>query len=276
MTSRRRAELVTALSGVAATQVDFDTPMPESALDVAWPMTSDGYPNVSQEIDRILSCDQQDLTAKEVDRRIVRFDMDYDADPSLMAIHLAYLLGVAAAPAGVPVNESQTLTKVGTGGTFKAGLPVGGFTKWTPDLPHNVTAAALKTALENINRIGKGNVTVTFLDPDWTITFANNLANADMPTLALDTTGLTGGVHTIAEATKGVQRKHLISRISGFQPPAFSFASGFRNSDKRMRFHKSAVSDTFRASGSATSPRVTASWGMVASGEVNVDRKSVV
>lgn len=270
MTTRRRAELVTALSGVGAIQVDFDTPRAEAILDTAWPMTSDSYPNVSQEIDRILSCDQQDLTGKEVVRRLTRFDMDYDADPTLMAINMAYQLGVAAAPVGSPVNEVQTLTRVGTGGTFRIGLPVGAFTKYTPQLVFNPTAAELKTALENINRIGRGNVTVGLAGADYTITFVNNLANADMPLLVLDTALLTGGVHTIVQTTAGVQRRHALSRISGFQPPAFGFASGFRNSSQRMRLHKSAVSDTFRISGSASQPRVTVNWGMVASGEVSV------
>lgn len=272
MTTRRRAELVTALSGVAAIQTDFDTPRLESVLDTAWPMTSDSYPNVVQEIDRILSCDQQDLTAKEVMRRITRFDMDYDADPILMAIHAAYLLGVAAAPTGSPANEVQTLTKVGSGGTFRIGLPVpnSSIVKYTPQLPFGVTAAALKTALENINLIGRGNVQVTFLDPDWTITFQNNLANADMPLLTLDTALLTGGVHTIVQTTQGVQRKHTLTRISGFQPPAYDLAVGFRNSDKNMRFHKSGVADTMRITGSAAQPRVQVNWGMIASGEVTL------
>lgn len=267
MTTRRRAELVTALSGVAAIQTNFDTPRLESVLDTAWPMTSDSYANKIQEIDRILSCDQQDLTGKEVIRRIVRFDMDYDADPTLMAIHLALTMGVAAAPTGTPANEVQTLTKVGTGGTFRIGVPVGAFTKYTPNLPAAPTAAQLKTALENINRIGRGNVTVSLLVNDYTITFVNNLANADMPLLVLDTALLTGGVHTIVQTTPGVQRKHGLSRITGFQPPAFGFATGFRNSDKKMRLFKSAVSDTFRVSGSAGQPRVTVNWGMVASAE---------
>lgn len=270
MTTRRRAELVTALSGTGAIQVDFDTPRAESVLDTAWPMTSDSYPNVAQEIDRILSCDQQDLTAKELMRRITRFDMDYDADPTLMAIHLAYLMGVAAAPVGAPANEVQTLTRVGTGGTLRVGIPVGAFTKYTPQLAWNISAADLKTALENLNVIGRGNVTVGLVGADYTITFVNNLANADMPLLVLDTALLTGGVHTIVQTTAGVQRRHALSRISGFQPPAYGFAAGFRNSDKRLRLHKSAVADTFRASGSAAQPRVTVNWGMIASGEVSL------
>lgn len=272
MADRRRADLVTAFSGTAAIQTNFDTPRAESVLDTAWPVTSDSYPNVSQELDRILDCSQQDLVAKEVIRRITRFDIDYDADPRLMAIHLAYLLGVAAAPTGTPTNEVQTITSTATGGTGRIGVPVGSVTKYTPSLPFDVTAAAMKTALENINFIGRGNVTVTLLAGVYTITFINNHANDNMGQLvahADNSTSLTGGTWTFATTVPGVQRDHHLTRITGFQPPAYGTAVGFRSSDKLMRLFKSVVADSFRASGSHAQPRINVNWGMVASGEVS-------
>src|SRR5689334_2530953 len=123
MATRRRADLLVAFSGVAAVQSNFDTPVAENAIDTAWAMTSDSYPNVAQEIDRILDCQQQDLVAKETLRRIMRFDLDYEADPILMAIHLAYMLSVAASPTGSPANQVERFTQgVGlSGGTWQIG-----------------------------------------------------------------------------------------------------------------------------------------------------------
>lgn len=272
MATRRRADLVTAFSGIAGIQANFDTPMPEASLDTAWPVTSDSYPNVSQELDRILDCSQQDLVAKEVIRRITRFDIDYDADPRLMAIHLAYMLGVAAAPTGTPANEQQTITNTATGGVGKVGVVVGSVTKYTPALAWNVPAADMKTALENLNFIGRGNTTVVLAAGVYTITFTNNHANDNMPQLvghADNATTLTGGGWAITTTVPGVQRDHKLTRIAGFQPPAYGMAVGFRSSDKLMRLFKSVVADSFRASGSHAQPRVTVNWGMVASGEVS-------
>lgn len=269
MTDRRRADLVTVFSGVGAAQTNFDTPRAEAVLDTAWPVTSDSYPNVSQELDRILDCSQQDLVAKEVIRRLVRFDIDYDADPKLMAIHLAYILGVAAAPTGTPANEVQTITNTATGGTGRIGVVVGSVTKYTPQLAFNVSAADMKTALENINFIGRGNTTVTLALGVYTVTFVNNHANDDMPALVPDNTLLTGGTWAVATTVPGVQRDHGLTRIAGFQPPSYPFAVGFRNSNKLMRLFKSGTADTFRATGSHAQPRVNVNWGMVASAEVS-------
>jgi len=269
MTDRRRADLVTAFSGIAGIQANFDTPMPEAALDTAWPVTSDSYPNVSQQLDRILDCSQQDLVAKEVIRRLVKFDFDYDADPRLMAVHMAYIMGVAAAPTGTPANEVQTITSTATGGSAKVGVVVGSVTKYTPLLAFNVSAADLKTALENLNFIGRGNTTVTLVGGVYTITFTNNHANDDIPQLVVvgNGTTLTGGTWTPATTTPGVQRDHHLTRIAGFQPPAYGAAVGFRTSNKLMKFFKSGVADTFRATGSHVQPRVNVNWAMVASGE---------
>jgi hypothetical protein len=277
MTDRRRADLVVAFSGVGAIQTNFDTPRAEAVLDTAWPVTSDSYPNVSQELDRILDCSQQDLVAKEVVRRLVRFDIDYDADPKLVAIHLAYLLGVAAAPTGTPANEVQTITSTATGGTGRIGVVVGSVTKYTPQLVFNVAAVDMKTALENINFIGRGNVTVSLAAGVYTITWVNNHANDNIASLVVDGALLTGGSWTPATTTQGAQRSHHITRISGFQPPAYGMAVGFRNSDKPMRLFKSVVADTLRITGSHNQPRVNVNWGMVASAEVsNVSGSYVV
>lgn len=270
MATRRRADLIVALSGLGKRQADFDTPVAEAAIDTSWAMTSDSYPNVAREIDRILDCQQQDLVAKEVLRRIMRFDFDYEADPLLMSIHLAYMMSVAAAPTGTPANQIERFTQgVGlSGGVWKIGVLVGSVVKLTQPLAWNATAAEVKTAVENISYIGRGNTTVTFSVDHWDVTLVNNWARGAI-TFSIVVTGLTGGTITRATNTPADQNRHAMTRITGFQPVAFGLVVGFRNSDKLPKFYKSVVANTMTIRASHAQPRVTANMGVVGSGEVS-------
>lgn len=281
MGSQRRANLVLALSSIAAVQSNFDTPFAEADLDASWAMTSDSYPNISREIDRILDCQQQDLVAKEELRRLMRFQFDYEADPLLMAVHLAYAMSVAAAPTGTPANQTQVLTRdVGvTAGTFKVGIAVGSVVKQTPPVAWNITDTDLKSAIEAIGFIGRGNTTVVFNSGarTWTIVYVNNLARAQMPQFTVDSTGLTGGAVVQSQTQPGVQKHHNLTRIAGFQPVAFCLAAGFRNSARLPKFYKSVVADAFGLRGSHAQPRVQASMTVIGSGEVsNVSSSYVI
>lgn len=269
MATRRRADLLVALSGSAAVQSNFDTRMDEDAIDTAWAMTSDNYPNVEQQIDRILDCQQQDLVAKETLRRIMRFDLDYEADPILMAIHLAYMMSVAASPTGTPADQVERFTQgVGlSGGFWRIGVLVGSVVKPTQPLAWNATALEVKTAVENISYVGRGNITVTLNVDHWDLTLVNNWAKGGI-TFSVITTDLVGGTITRATQTPAVQFSHALTRISGFQPVAFGLVAGFRNSDKRPKFYKSVVANTLTFRGSHADPRVTASMGVIGSGEV--------
>jgi hypothetical protein len=104
----------------------------------------------------------------------------------------------------------------------------------------------------------------------YTFTFQGNHAKDNMAALVVDSALLTGGTWTQAPVTDGAQYDHHLTRISGFQPPAYGMAVGFRSSDKRMRLFKSVVADTFRATGSHNQPRVNVNWGMVASAEASL------
>lgn len=269
MTTRRRADLIVALSGVGAVQSDFDTPVDEDAIDTAWAMTSDSYPNVSDELDRILDCQQQDLVAIEKFRRMMRFDFDYEADPLLMAIHLAYMMSVAATPTGTPANQVEVFTRgVGvTAGTWRIGVLVGALVKYTQPIAWNATAAVVKTAVENIAYIGRANTTVTFAVDHWDVTLVNNWARGSI-TFSVDNAGLTGGVVVRTTPTPADQNHHALTRISGFQPVAFGLVAGFRNSDKLPKFFKSVVANSLTLRASHAQPRVTANMGVIGSGEV--------
>lgn len=269
MTTRRRADLIVALSGVAARQSDFDTPVDEDAINTAWAMTSDSYPNVAQEIDRILDCQQQDLVAKEVLRRLMRFDFDYEADPLLMAIHLAYMMSVAGAPTGTPANQISVFTRGGgvTAGTWKIGVLVGSLVKYTAPLAWNAPAADVKMAVENISYVGRGNTTVTFTTDHWDVTLVNNWARGSI-TFSVVNTDLTGGVIVLTTPTPADQNHHALTRIAGFQPVAFGLVAGFRNSNRLPKIYKSVVANSMTLRASHAQPRVTANIGVIGSGEV--------
>jgi hypothetical protein len=90
-------------------------------------------------------------------------------------------------------SEVQTVTVTGTptGGTFTMSFK--GYTSGA--IAYNATAAAVKTALEALATIGTGGVTTTGGPLPGTpvvITFANQLANMNVPTLTA-TASFTGG-----------------------------------------------------------------------------------
>jgi len=269
MPARRRAELVLAFPNHGQAQSNFDTPMAESVLVKAWAMTSDSYPGIEREIDRLLNCTLERLVQKELLRRIMRFNFDFEANGQLISQLLAYKMGVAAAPTGTQANQVQTLTMTGTGGTWRVGITIGQYIKYTPYLAWNVSAANLKAAIENLTAIGRNNTTVTLSTGVYTITHVNNLARAEMPQYVVDGALLTGGTVTPLETVPGVQKTHALSEITTFQQPAFGFVVGYRNSSRLPRRYDSCVVDSLRISGAHAQPRLTANVGIVGSGNLN-------
>jgi hypothetical protein len=270
----RRGDFKVVLSGKGKVQPDFPTPMLPVDLDTAWKMTSDSYPNVVKEINRILDCRNQDLVAKELLRRIMRFDFDYEADPQLINIHLAYVMSLASAPTGTPANQTWVFTRgVGvTAGYWKIGIPVGSQVKWTALVPWNVTAANLKRTIENMAAIGRNNTTVVFdgTARTWTVTLVGNLARAELAVPSVNSTGLTGGVVVPTEGAAGVQLHHAIDRFAGYQSVAFGLICGFENSPAGIfpKAYKSVIANSYRFAGSHADPSVTANIGVVGSGDV--------
>jgi hypothetical protein len=97
--------------------------------------------------------------------------------------------------------QSVDITGTPTGGTFT--LAFG--SDVTGDIAYDADASAVEDALEALNNIGSGNVTVTGSNPNFTVTFGGDLANAKLPLLVGDETDLTGGTpgFTIARDTVG-------------------------------------------------------------------------
>lgn len=388
MPPRRRADLIVAFPNHGQRQTDFDTPIAESVLSRAWPMSSDSYPAVDREIDRILNCTLERLVEKELLKRIMRFGLDFEANGVLLGQIVAYLMGVAAAPFGVtPVNQVQTLirssdvdggtfrvsidgvlyttnlawnisavdlktaiellaalgsgntttaydagtrkwtiTMIGahahtelpvftvdgalltvsaspggsvaaaeltaavppqrnqiqtlvldtpTAGTFRIGIQIGQYIKYSSRLPFDVSAAAMKAAIENLTAIGRSNTTVARVDSGgggsvhtYTITHVNNLASAEMPVYSVDAAALTKTTAAFTETKTGVQLEHDITEITGFQPPAFGIAVGYKTSNRLPRKYNSVVVNTLHLTGAHSQPRVTAHLDVVGSADV--------
>src|SRR5205807_3558278 len=90
-----------------------------------------------------------------------------------------------------PADDTYSLVVQGySGGTFA--LTYGG---QTATLNYNATATDVRNALEGLDGIGTGNVTVTGGNGEpFTITFVGTLANAASSPLTADGSGLTGGL----------------------------------------------------------------------------------
>lgn len=263
MPTQRRRSYKFAMSGVGAVQPNFDTPMPDAALNTAWNITSDTLPAVEEELTRNLDCTQQDLTGVELQRRFASWGFDFEADPAMLAPAVAYLAGVAAAPTGSPRNQQFTLTRANaTGGSFFLNLPVGTRLKPTAPIPYNFTAADLKRALENLTAIGRGQLTVTDLTGGvFLIEVGGNLQRGSLGALAADVTALlgVGASVTVPETQTAIQRAHAISRTNGDQPPAWSAIIGSETSTRALRKWISLVLNSLRIGGGRNQPRVTAS-----------------
>lgn len=111
----------------------------------------------------------------------------------------------ALSSAGTETNEVVTFTVTGspTGGDFK--LTFGG--DETAVIAYNATAAVVQAALEALDSIGEGNVSVSgSAGGPWTATFVGALAGENVGAVTLSDNGLTGGSTpsvTISVGTSG-------------------------------------------------------------------------
>lgn len=82
----------------------------------------------------------------------------------------------------------------------------------TAALDYDATAGEIQTALEALENIGSGNVSVAS-GTDFDITFQGTLANAKLPKLTGDATSLTDGEITITRTTTGSEGDDLIMTV---------------------------------------------------------------
>jgi hypothetical protein len=106
---------------------------------------------------------------------------------------LAFAVGTDIRPrdfveiAVTPVDEAQTIVIVADGGIFQ--LTFGG--DETTDLPFDVTAGALQTALLALPSIGAGNAAVAAFGDGFMVTFGGDLAGQGLDLLVLSDNDLT-------------------------------------------------------------------------------------
>lgn len=98
------------------------------------------------------------------------------------------------------LNDQQTITITGTGGSFRARF--NGSAWVTVNLPV-ANAAALDTALEGISTIGTAGVTVTGTGPFVVEFTGTSFAGRAVPLIEIDPTSVTGGTVTIAHTRNG-------------------------------------------------------------------------
>lgn len=278
MPPQRRSSYIFAVNGAGAVQPNFDTPMPDSSLDTAWSVTSDTLPGVEEEIARILDCTQQDLVALDLQRRVMSWSVDLEADPNMLAPVVAYIESVAGAPTGTPANQRQQIVITASSGTFRQQMIIGGYAKLTPPIPYNPTIADVKRAVESLTAVGRGNTTVT--NPSGTtfvVEFTGNLARATMPLMTAIVTNLNVGATVVITQTQAaVQRAHAISRIAGYQPFAFSVMTGSKTSSRPRRKWSGVVADSLRIGGGRATPRLTSTLGVRGNADVGYADPSYV
>ena len=116
-------------------------------------------------------------------------------DPNTVSIYVGSAL----------TNEVQTVDVTGaTAGTFTLTfLGPEGDTDTTAGIAFNAAAATVQSALEALDNINAGDVTVTGTAPTWTVTYGGRLAGLNHGNLTIDGSGLTGGTATVTQATAG-------------------------------------------------------------------------
>ncbi len=113
-------------------------------------------------------------------------------------------------------NEIQTVVLNATNGTWT--LSYAGQT--TAALAHDVSAAALDTALEALSTIGTGNVAVTRTDDVYVIRFQGELNNLDVASLVANAAGLTLVIENLGGSTStGTGVVAVTTRVEGSATP---------------------------------------------------------
>lgn len=101
---------------------------------------------------------------------------------------------------GAAANAVQTITIAASAGTFT--LTWGG--KTTVAIDYDAVASEVEDALENLESIGEGNVSVTgSIGGPYIVEFIRDLGNQAVALIEADATNLNGGTATVAETTPG-------------------------------------------------------------------------
>lgn len=120
-------------------------------------------------------------------------------------------------PKGSAAVQAVTLGGSPTGGTFKLSF----VNQATAALAFDASAATVQAAIEALNAIGPGNVSVAGgAGGPWVLTFTGTLATTPVPTLGGDPSGLTG---TSPSVVVTVVAKGVLGAGQGLPPWDFDY-----------------------------------------------------
>jgi hypothetical protein len=217
-----------AISGVFKRQSGFGTAIPNADLDTRLNCSVDFEDVIQSEV--VYDCSGEDVFEETVESQLKRVTLTFASiTPQLLFGFIALKLGACAAPTGTAQNEKQTITIDATAGTFTITFAFEGKTGTTPALAYNASAAAVLAALEALDSIGEGNVTVGLAGSVYTVEFVGDLALANMPAMTTNAASLTGGTHTATVATTqaGGNKYHAATRSTDDSLPKTSIGCGY-------------------------------------------------
>jgi hypothetical protein len=111
---------------------------------------------------------------------------------------------LAGAGGGAGVNETQTVSRTATGGTFTITFD-GETTATIPADGTGLTAAAVLAAMQDLPNLNDGDVATSgSAGGPITITFQGRYAETDVPLITINAAAATGGTVTAAAGTAGV------------------------------------------------------------------------
>lgn len=231
-----------AFSGVFKRQSAFGTALPDADLDTRHNCTVE-FEDVI-ETETIYDCSGEDIHSEEVQSQLKRVVITYASiTPQILFGWIAMKLGACAAPTGTPADEIQTITIDATGGTFTVSFTFEGKTGTTGAIAYNASAATLQAALEALDSIGSGNVSVQKAGSVFTITFVGSLAKANVPALTTNPASLTGGAGTAAvvTTTAGSNKYHAATRSTDDQLPKTSIGCGYEGNSEDPNKYRDLV-----------------------------------
>lgn len=246
MASFKNRKLFLAFNGEFKKQTAFGVPRSVSDMDSRHPQETPTFPTLTVTREQTRDCAGEYIVAEDITSRLRRLQFSFFPDARMLAGWLAYAYGAAAVSAVTRLDPEFSATSTATGGTFKVTFNYDELTDTTPDLPYNITAAALKAALENLSSIKPGNVDVTGTDitTGLTIELKKRFNGAAVPGSAwtIDNSGLTGGTASITLVTLGANDVHTITRNDASdQPPLITLAVGFEGDNNGLLLHDAVV-----------------------------------
>lgn len=138
-------EFYFAISGLGKIQPNKDTPMLTSDIDTRQRCTFVVEDNVERNNE--LDCQEVDLMDQVKRTQFKRIRLTYtNITPQEKAIWYSYFLGNAAISGGPTQNEIQVIKRIGsfTGGSFKFGLALEGFSALSQSIPWDATPEAIQ------------------------------------------------------------------------------------------------------------------------------------